>query len=155
MALHICCVSVQPGERLAQRSSAPLMSRARFPGRVSGVLSSRWPASRCPVGHGWLSQDRVARPIRAASGRRSSFQKWKQHTTVFLPHQERPSHASKSFSQASRQEKYSLLLRQKAIRCVLVLISKTLIKSLEQGQSAPDEEPVRVELVDTARYSVG
>lgn len=111
--------------------------------------------SRCPVGHGWLSQDRVARLIRAASGRRSSFQKRKQRTTVFLPHQERPSHASKSFSQASRQEKYSLLLRQKAIRCVLVLISKTLIKSLEQCQSAPDEEPVRVELVDTARYSVG
>lgn len=47
-----------------------------------------------------------------------------QRTTVFLPHQKRSSHASKSFSQASRQEKCSHLLRQKAISRLLVLISE-------------------------------
>lgn len=36
-----------------------------------------------------------------------------------------------------------------------MLISKILIKSLEQCQFVPDEELVLVELVDVARYSVG
>lgn len=51
--------------------------------------------------------------------------------------------------------KHSHLFRQKAVSRALVLISKILIKSLEQCQFEADEELVHAELVDPARYSVG